>query len=103
MIGPYLVISADPPFTLLSVGDVAPGLSYPVITGVRAIYQSADGSETANVSVDLDNADGFVSELLAVPPLRAEAVLYGPGGTGLFRGVVASVSLAETASISLEG
>lgn len=103
MIGPYLVISADPPLTLLSVGDVAPGLSYSVITGVGAIHQSADGAETANVSVDLDNADGFVSELLALPPLGAAAVLYGLDGSAWFRGIVAGVSLAETASISLEG
>ena len=103
MIGPCLVISADPPFTLLSVGDAAPGLSYPVIAGVGVIHQSADGAETANVSADLDNADGFVSKLLAVPPLGAVAVLYGPDGAVWFRGIVAGVLLAETASISLEG
>lgn len=103
MIGPYLGLSADPPLILLSVGDAAPGLSYPVLTRVGAIRQPADGSETANVSVDLDNADGFVSALLAEPPLGASATLYGPDGAAWFRGMLAGVTLGETATLDLEG
>lgn len=103
MIGPYLVLASDPPLTLLSAGDAAPGLSYPVVIGVGAIRQPADGAETANVSVDLDNADGFVSSLLADPPLGASATLYGPDGAIWFAGTLAGVSLGETAALALEG
>lgn len=102
MIGPYLVIAADPPLTLLSVGDSAPGLSYPVLTGVGAIHQPADGSESANVSMDADNADGALSALLAVPPLRAPAVVHGPDGVEWFRGVLAGVTLADGVKLELE-
>lgn len=103
MIGPYLVLDSDPPLTLLSAGDAAPGLGYPVIAGIGAIRQPADGAETANVSVDLANADGFVSSLLADPPLGASAALYGPDGAEWFRGMLAGVTLAETATLALEG
>lgn len=102
MIGPYLVIAADPPMTLLSVGDDAPGLSYPVLTGVGAIRQPADGSESANVSVDADNADGALTALLAVPPLGVAATLYGPDGAAWFTGLLAGVTLTETARLDLE-
>lgn len=103
MIGPCLVLESAPPLALLSVGDAAPGLSYPVAVGVSAIRQPADGSETANVSVQLDNADGFVSALLADPPLGASATLYGPDGSEWFRGMLAGVTLGETATLDLEG
>ena len=102
MIGPYLVIAADPPLTLLSVGDSAPGLSYPVLTGVGAIRQPADGSESANVSMDADNADGALSALLAVPPLGVSATLYGPDGAVWFAGALAGVTLSETVKIDVE-
>lgn len=102
MIGPYLVIASDPPLTLLSMGDTGAGLIYPVLTGVGAIRQPADGSEAANVSVDADNADGALTALLAVPPLGAAAVLYGPDGAEWFRGLLAGVTLAETARLELE-
>lgn len=102
MIGPYIIIAADPPLTLLSIGGAAPGLCYAAITGVGAVHQPADGSEAGNVSIDLDNADGFISELLSVPPLGAPSTLYGPDATEWFRGTLASITLADTASLTLE-
>ena len=103
MIGPFLVIAGDPPITLLSIGDAAPGLCYAAITGVGAVRHPADGSEASNVSIDLDNADGFVSQLLAIPPLGAQSVLFGADGDEWFRGVLTSATLADTASLTLEG
>lgn len=100
--GPSLLIETDPPLRLLSLGDGAPGLAYALISGVGPIRRPADGGETGNVSVELDNADGAASRLFAVPPLRASAVLFGPDGDEWFRGALAGVSLGESCSLSLE-
>jgi hypothetical protein len=102
MIGPYLVIQSDPPMTLLSVGDNAPGLSDPIITGIGAIRRPADGSEAANLSIDLDNHDAQASQLFAVPPLRAVAILYGADGSEWFRGWLTSVVLDDNAALLIE-
>lgn len=102
MTGPYLVIGSDPPLTLLSVGEHAPGLSYPIITGLGAIRRPADGSEAANVSIDLDNHEGQVSRLFAVPPLRALATLYGADGSEWFRGWITAVALDDSATLTVQ-
>ena len=102
MIGPYVIIDSDPPLTFLSVGDSAPGLSYPILTDIGVIRRPADGSETGNVDVELDNSDGGATRLLSVPPLRAAAILYGPDASVWFSGLLAGVRLAETATLSIE-
>lgn len=98
---PYLIIQADPHLTLLSVGDHAPGLSYPVISSIGAIHRPTDGAETGNVSVELDNADGVVTQLLGVPPLRALAILYGPQNDVWFSGSVDAVSIADKVTLTV--
>lgn len=103
MIGPYLMLAADPPLTILSVGDSAPGLTLAALIGVGTLRRPADGSETANITLDLDNTTGEVSALLAVPPLRAPATLYGPDGDVWFRGMLAGAKLADTATLDIEG
>lgn len=100
--GPSLTIETDPPLRLLSLGDSAPGLAFALISGVGPIRRPADGSETGNVSVDLDNGDGLAARLFSVPPLRARCVLRGPAGEEWFRGTLAGVALGEAASLSLE-
>lgn len=102
MSGPYLRIEADPPITLLSVGDHAPGLSYPIMTRMGAIRRPADGSEAANLSIDLDNHDAQASQLFAVPPLRAVAILYGADGGERFRGWITSVALDDNATLTVQ-
>ena len=102
MKGPSLLIETDPPLRLLSLGDSAPGLAYALIGGVGPIRRPADGSETGNVSLELDNGDGLAARLFSVPPLRARCVLRGPDGEEWFRGTLAGVALGEAASLSLE-
>ncbi len=102
MIGPYLVIDSDPPLTLLTAGDSAAGLNYPLITGIGAIRRPANGTEIGNVDVELENADGAVTTLFGAPPLRAAAILYGPAGEVWFSGLLAGVDLAETATLAIE-
>ncbi len=101
MNGPSLLIQSDPPITLLSVGESAPGLSYPLISSLGAIHRPADGSETGNVSIDLDNADGVITQLFAVPPLRAAAVLYGPQAEVWFSGSVEAISIADKVTLTV--
>lgn len=63
------------------------------------------GAEAANVSVQLDNGDGLLSELLAVPPLRRAATVYqleGGAPAVLFTGFVADIELGATATITIE-
>ena len=103
MIGPYVVIAADPPLTVLSVGDSAPGLSYPLLTSIGTIRRPVDGSEGGSVNLTLDNTAATVSRLLALPPLRSPATVRGPDGMIWFQGVLAGVKIAETASLDLEG
>ena len=103
MIGPSLVLASDPPLTLLSIGDSAPGLSYTLLTSIGTIRRPVDGSESGSVSLTLDNADGQASRLLAIPPLRAPATVVGPDGTIWFGGVVAGIKIAETVTLDLEG
>lgn len=99
---PSLRVETDPPLVLTDTREHRPGLHYPLIVGIGAIRRPAGGEETGNVSVVLDNAAGTASRLFAVPPLRAAATLYGPSGEVWFSGVLASVTLAETASLALE-
>lgn len=100
--GPSLLIYTDPPLRLISLGDSAPGLAHALIAGVGAIRRPAGGSETGNVGIELENGDGAATRLFAVPPLRAECVLYGPDGEEWFRGSLAGVSLGDSAALSLE-
>lgn len=102
MSGPQLEIGGSPALVILSVGDRAPGLNYPLIAGVGTIRQPADGKEAGNVAVDLDNADGAASRLFAVPPLLSPCTLYGPDGAVWFEGVLAGAELGEAATLTLE-
>jgi hypothetical protein len=100
--GPRLVLATDPPLVLRMLGDDAPGLHYPLLSAVGPIRRPADGAETANVTVDADNADGEVGALLAIPPLGVAATLYGPDDAVWFAGMLAGVTLDLTAQLALE-
>lgn len=102
MIGPFLVLDANPPLMLAGVGDETAGLCYSIVRSIGAIHHPADGSETANVSIELDNSDGTATELLADPPLRRSARLFGADGSIWFAGILAGVRLGETATLDLE-
>lgn len=102
MTEPYLALASDPPLILRGIGDETSGLCYPILRGIGAIHRPADGSETGNVTIDLDNSDGTATALLAIPPLRQAALLYGPDGSVWFEGILAGVKLGESASLELE-
>ena len=102
MSGPILTVYADPPLRFWPAGTVAPGVGWAVGLGIGPLRRPADGAESASVIVHLDNADGALSALLAVPPLGASAILSGPDGAEGFRGRLAGVRLEETADLELE-
>ncbi len=100
--GPWLRLRSEPNLVLLSCDDDDAGLNHSVVVAVGNINRPGDGSETGSVRVDLDNYDGRVSLLLAVPPLGVPVSLYGPTGDLWFDGTLASVNLSETAALQLE-
>jgi hypothetical protein len=64
--------------------------------------RAAINGEVPSVSVVLDNARGEAAARLAVPPLRARAQLL-LDGVAVFVGSVQAVTLAEVATLALEG
>ena len=80
--------------------DVVP----PMVIDVLEVgpERAAINGEVPNVAVILHNARGEAAARLAVPPLRARAHLLVDGVT-VFVGAVQSVSLADLATVTLEG
>jgi len=64
--------------------------------------RAALNGEVPSVSVVLDNARGEAAARFAVPPLRARAVLL-IDDVAVFTGSVQAVTLAEVATLALEG
>lgn len=83
---------------ILSIETVPP-LAFDVLEAGDA--RAALNGEVPSIVVTLDNARGEAAARLAVPPLRAPAALIDDGVT-VFAGRVQSLSLAETATITLE-
>ena len=64
--------------------------------------RAALNGEVPSVAVVLDNARGEAAARLAVPPLRARVVLL-IDDVAVFTGSVQAVTLADVATLSLEG
>ena len=64
--------------------------------------RAALNGEVPSVAVVLDNARGEAAARLAVPPLRARVVLLIED-VAVFTGSVQAVTLADVATLSLEG
>lgn len=64
-------------------------------------WQSGVGGESPSLTIDLDPGRRDLATLLDPPPLRAPATL-SEDGTDLFLGLVQSVRLGASASITLE-
>lgn len=65
------------------------------------VEREALNGEVPNVEISLDNARGELTELFALPPLRARATLTRDGSP-LFAGVVQAVRIAATITVTLE-
>lgn len=78
---------------LLSIGPI-----------VRPCSVSGE-SETANVSVQLNNSDGFLTQFFSMPPHRVRALVSGYHNGEvfkLFRGIVTRVTLNALVTIDIE-
>jgi hypothetical protein len=85
----------------ISIATVPPiVLAEPQLLDVGTERAALNG-EVPNVEVTFDNARGELTELFALPPLRARATLTRDG-LPLFTGVVQAVRLAAVISVSLE-
>ena len=99
---PWAYVGSVPPQTLLGPLDDAPGLTLPLIS-IGAIRRPADGSESANTTLTLDNGDGAVALAWAIPPLLAPITVYAPTGAVWFSGVITGLTVAETVTLTVEG
>ena len=99
---PWARVDSVPPQTLLGPLDDAPGLTLPLIS-IGAIRRPADGSESANTTVTLDNGDGAVARTWAMPPVLAPITVYAPTGTVWFTGVITGLTVAETVTLTVDG
>lgn len=63
------------------------------------------GSESANLTILLNNSDGLLTEFFRIPPHRVKALVSGyyNGKTfELFRGVISKISLSSEIQIDIE-
>lgn len=85
----------------ISIDTVPPiVLAEPALLDVGTERAALNG-EVPAVEVTFDNARGELTELFALPPLRARATVTR-NGLPLFAGVVQAVRMASTITVSLE-
>jgi len=75
------------------------------VGNIRRPLQVGGGSENANGSITLDNGDGRMTSLFAVPPFRRRAVIEDvSSGTAvrLFTGTVTRATLGPEITLELE-
>lgn len=85
----------------ISIATVPPiVLAEPALLDVGTERAALNG-EVPALEVTFDNARGDLTELFALPPLRARATITRDG-LALFTGVVQAVRMASTIVISLE-
>lgn len=89
------------------VGQIT-GLAFRRLLSVGPINRPCSltgGAESANLSVILNNSDGFLTEFFKVPPHRTKALVsgyYNEKIFELFRGVISKISLASEIQIDIE-
>lgn len=89
------------------VGQIT-GLAFCRLISIGSITRPcslAGGAESANLSVALNNSDGFLTEFFRVPPHRVRALVsgyYNEKTFELFRGVISKISLASEIQIDIE-
>lgn len=90
-----------------TVGQIS-GLTFRRLVSVGLITRPCSltgGAESANLTVTLNNSDGFLTEFFRMPPHRARALVFGYYNEKtfeLFRGVISKVVLAPEVQIDIE-
>ena len=91
-----------------AISNQLSGLSYYRLSNISAIRKEVSlwgGAENANVSVEIENGDGLFSRMWENPPLKnkaiIEAVIDGKSKI-IFSGVVASIQIGTTLTLTLE-
>ena len=109
----WVQLNTQPIYTFYSVEKVKEiiqlnGLAFRRLLSIGSIARPCSlsgGSESANLTVSLDNNDGLLTEFFKVPPHRVNAVVssYHIGRSfELFRGTVSQVILASEIQIAIE-
>jgi len=100
--GIHVILMTSPPFLFHASTD-DPGslwVEYPLLLDISRIRADTGGGN-ATVSITLDNSTGEMTTLFADPPIM-EQLLLMDGEEILFDGVVKSVSMADTCTLSAE-
>jgi len=90
------------------IADLINGLKYYRLSNISAIRKEVSiwgGAENANVSVEIENGDGLFSKIWKIPPLKNKAIIEVISDEGtkiIFSGVVASISIGTTITLTLE-
>ncbi|MFZ5483474.1 MAG: carboxypeptidase-like regulatory domain-containing protein [Pseudomonadota bacterium] len=105
----WLRVDTDPPVALYreraALAYVDCDLRIPALStaGVlsRQLSRPPDApGEVANLRIGLDNAEGVLTKLWTVPPVRIAATLYQDADT-IFEGLITSIDLSARASLQL--
>lgn len=89
------------------VGQIS-GLAFCRLLSIGSIVRPCSlvgGVESANVSVTLNNSDGFLTEIFKIPPHRAKTLIsgyYNGRIFELFQGVISQIVLASEIQIDIE-
>lgn len=101
----FIRIDSVPSLLFHVLGESEPDMAgvafYPRFLSAGPLRRTL-GGENANVTATLDNADGQLTALFAVPPLRARATLYLDADTPMFTGAISEVTLDDTVTLGLE-
>jgi hypothetical protein len=104
-------LDTDPPISFyrdaraVSFASGAPYRRLVIVGAIRRPLQVGGGSENANCSITLDNGDGRLTALFAIPPFRRRSVIEDVStGTAvrLFTGTVTRVTLGPEITLQLE-
>lgn len=109
----WVRINTQPIYTFYAVEKVKEvaqlaGLTFRRLLSIGSIIRPCSisgGSEGANLSVLLNNSDGFLTEFFRVPPHRVKTLVFGYHNERefeLFRGIIAKVSLSSEIQIDIE-
>jgi hypothetical protein len=109
----WVQINTQPIYTFYTVEKVKEvarlsGLAFRRLLSISAITRPCSisgGSESASLSVTLNNSDGFLTEFFRIPPHRVKTLVLGYHNGRffeLFRGVISRVSLSLEIQIDME-
>lgn len=109
----WVQLNTQPVYTFYTVEKVKDivqlsGLAFRRLLSIGSITRPCSlsgGSESANLSVLLNNGDGFLTEFFRIPPHRAKTLVSGYHDERmfeLFRGTLSKVTMGSEIQLDIE-